>query len=678
MNASISRLSFVNNRKTGTKIATGFAVVLLILAVSSILVYFAFGRSADALKDYSKLVANSAVFRDIGQQVAQYQGHVREYVFSNDEATAALARKEGDALHGLIARGLTMVTNPERHQLVEDAAKQADLYASTFEHAHAMNLEQIKLQAEVLEVAGHRLTDGFTALLAVAVKTENADLIALVAQGRMLSLLGRLDVSERLGTHNETAAKSAEEHFTALEQVLAQISIANKDNGAQTAIKNQTELLDRYKTAFRRAAGLDADQMALMNGAMTQIGSALSEDSNKAKESNLADQAAAETLALTATARGKTQVMWLGLAGLAIGAVLASLIGRGISQPVVRMCASMRALAAGDKTVEIPGVGRMDEIGEMADAVQVFKSNLIEADRRGEEIEQHKAAAEAERKAEILRLASTFEVGVSGVVNSVASQANEMQSAAQAMTHTAEQATRRATAVAASVEQASVNVQTVASSAEELSTSVLEIGRQVEQSSKIAAEAVTQAEKTSATVEGLARSAGRIGEVVRLIETIAGQTNLLALNATIEAARAGDAGKGFAVVASEVKSLANQTAKATEDIRAQIGDMRGATEQTVEAIRSIGETIRHISEIATAIASAVEEQGAATREIANNVQQAAQGTQDIATNIEHVSTAASDTGAAATQVLGAAAALSKQSEALRRDVSTFLATVRAA
>ncbi|MFZ0021797.1 MAG: HAMP domain-containing methyl-accepting chemotaxis protein, partial [Acetobacteraceae bacterium] len=436
--------------------------------------------------------------------------------------------------------------------------------------------------------------------------------------------------------------------------------------------------IDTYQAGFTRAANLDTDQIALVNGAMVQAGAALAEDVVKAKDSNLADQAATETAAQSVTGNGETLVMWLGLAGLAAGAVLAWLIGRGISRPVVGMCAAMRALAGGDKTVEIPCIGRKDEIGQMADTVAVFKNNMIEADRLRDETERNKAEAEKERKAGMLRLADNFEAGIKGVVNSVASQATEMQSSAQAMTQTAEQATHQATAVAASVEEASANVQTVASSAEELAASVREIGQQVEHSSKISSQAVIEADKTNATVEGLAKTAQRIGDVVQLIETIAGQTNLLALNATIEAARAGDAGKGFAVVASEVKSLANQTAKATEDIRVQIGEIQAATGQTVDAIRSIGATIRQMSEIATTIASAVEEQGAATREIATNVHQAAQGTSDIATNIEGVSRAATDTGSAATQVLGAAGELSKQAETLRRDVDEFLATVRAA
>ncbi len=671
-------LSFISDRTIGTKVSAGFAVVLLTLAVSSVLAWLSFGHVAAALEDYTTLVTNSAIYRDIDLQVTQYRGHVREYTFSDDEATAATAVKDGEVLRQLIASGLAKVTHPERRRLLEDAAKQTDTYAANFEHARAMNVEQGKLETDVLDPVGQQMTDGFTAIITGANKAGVADLLPMAIEGRRLSLIARLDVNKRLGRRDEAAAKSAAQTFDALRHTLAQIDSATKGTDVNAAASAQIKLIDTYQAAFTRAASLDSDQIALVNGAMEQGGTTLADDAVKAKDSNLADQAVTEKAAQTVTGNGETLVMWLGLAGLAAGAVLAWLIGRGISRPVIAMCAAMRALAGGNKTVEIPGVGRKDEIGQMADTVAVFKNNMIEADRLREETERHKAAAEAERKTGMLRLADNFEAGIKGVVNSVASQATEMQSSAQAMTHTAEQATHQATAVAASVEEASANVQTVASSAEELSASVREIGQQVEHSSKIASQAVIEADKTNATVEGLAKTAQRIGDVVQLIETIAGQTNLLALNATIEAARAGDAGKGFAVVASEVKSLANQTAKATEEIRAQISEIQGSTGQTVEAIRSIGATIRQMSEIATTIASAVEEQGAATREIATNVHQAAQGTSNIATNIEGVSRAAGDTGAAATQVLGAAGELSKQAETLRRDVDEFLATVRAA
>jgi methyl-accepting chemotaxis protein len=589
-----------------------------------------------------------------------------------------MAVKEGTALHELIAKGLARVSNPERHGLLESMAKQAEAYTSGFAHVHEMNREHVKLEAEVLDVVGQQMTDGFSVVLAGVMKAGNNDLVPLVVEGRRLSLLARLDVNKRLARHDEAAARSAEQQFNELKRTVAQLDAATKDSELNATVLSETKQIDSYQSTFRRAATLDSEQIALVNGVMRQAGDALAAAAIRAKDSNFAAQAETELDMLAVVGRGNMLVMVLGLAGLAAGVVLAWLIGRGISHPVVRMCEAMRALANGDRTVEIPGVGRKDEIGQMADTVAVFRDSMVEAERLREDNERHKAEAEAERKAGMIRLADTFEAGIKGVVNSVASQATEMQSAALAMTHTAETATQQATAVAASVEQASANVQTVATAAEELSASVLEIGRQVEQSSNIADHAVVEADRTNTTVEGLSRTAQRIGEVVQLIETIAGQTNLLALNATIEAARAGDAGKGFAVVASEVKSLASQTAKATEEIRAQISEIQGATGQTVEAIRSIGTTIRQMSEIATTIASAVEEQGAATREIASNVHQAAQGTGDIASNIEGVSHAAGETGAAASQVLSSAGELARQSETLRRDVDDFLANVRAA
>jgi methyl-accepting chemotaxis protein len=662
----------------GTKIALGFATVLVILAVSSTAAWLAFSRVSDSLGVYAELVANSAIFRDIDKTVAQYRGHAREYIYSDNEATAEQASKEGGAVHDLIASGLARVTNPERHAMLETMAKQADSYAAGFAHVRDLNGQQAKLESEVLDVTGQQMTDGFTAVTDAASKASNTDLVLQAVSGRRLSLMSRLDANKRLGRRDAAAEKSANQNLDDLRRTLQSLDAATKGSEVNAIVAAEAKLVDTYQSAFQRAVSLDSQQVALVNGAMREAGDALEANAVKAKDSNLAAQADIEKDTIATVARGIRLVTTLGVAALVIGVALAWLIGRGISRPVVRMCEAMRALADGDKTIVVPGVGRKDEIGQMADTVQVFKDSMIEADHLREANEKQKAEAEAERKAGMFKLADTFEASIKGVVNSVASQATEMQSAAQSMTHTAEQATQQATAAAASVEEASANVQTVATAAEELSSSVMEIGRQVEQSSKIANEAVGEADRTNTTVEGLNHAAQRIGEVVQLIETIAGQTNLLALNATIEAARAGDAGKGFAVVASEVKSLASQTAKATEEIRAQIGEIQGATGQTVEAIHNIGATIRQMSEIATAIASAVEEQGAATREIATNVHQAAQGTGEIATNIGGVSRAASDTGAAATQVLSSAGELARQSETLRRDVDQFLATVRAA
>jgi methyl-accepting chemotaxis protein len=380
----------------------------------------------------------------------------------------------------------------------------------------------------------------------------------------------------------------------------------------------------------------------------------------------------------TAVATTFTATLLGAVVSLALAGCFCWLLTRGISRPVVTMTAAMTRLAEGDHAAEIPARDRRDEIGQMAHAVEVFKENAIEIERLQAEQEEMEKRAAAEKRRAMNDLADRFSESVAAVVDAVSSAAGEMQSQARSLSATAEETSRQSTAVAAASEQASANVQTVASAAEELSGSIVEIGRQVAESTRIAEQAVEEAGRTNIAVTGLAEAAQKIGEVVSLINAIAEQTNLLALNATIEAARAGEAGKGFAVVASEVKSLATQTAQATEEIGAQISAMQAATGASVSAIEKIGGVISQISEIATAIASAVEQQGAATQEIARNVQQAAAGTDEVSSNITGVTQAAAETGTAAGQVLNTADGLYKQSEALRTHVDGFLGQIRVA
>jgi methyl-accepting chemotaxis protein len=381
--------------------------------------------------------------------------------------------------------------------------------------------------------------------------------------------------------------------------------------------------------------------------------------------------------------------------GLVVAAASFWIVGWRVVKPIQWITASMGTLAAGNHEITLPPA-RQDEVGAMAKAVAVFRDNAIEVERmraeeearkqqeleaeerRRAEEEQRKQEAEREKREAMLKLADTFESRVGGVVQNVSSAATEMESTAQAMSATSEQTTRQSTAVAAAAEQATSNVQTVASAAEELSSSIAEISRQVATSNDVAKRGVGQAEQTNATVRGLAEAADKIGEVIKLIQDIAEQTNLLALNATIEAARAGEAGKGFAVVASEVKSLANQTAKATDEIGQQISAMQSATTGAVDAIQGITAVISEISETAAAIASAVEEQGAATQEIARNVQQAAAGTQEVSSNITGVSEGAQETGNAVGNMMSAAGELAREAETLRKEVDGFLGEIRAA
>ena len=375
--------------------------------------------------------------------------------------------------------------------------------------------------------------------------------------------------------------------------------------------------------------------------------------------------------------RSSLMEMALAATVLLLGGALALLIGRSIVRPLAAMTGAITRLAAGDKASAIPSRDSRDEIGDIARAVEVFRQNAIRADAVAAEQEAERVVKER-RVAQLSELVRGFEAQVSGLVGKLSSSSTELEATAQSMTATAGQTNSQACAVAAAAEEASSGVQTVAAAAEELSCSISEISRQVAQAARVTEKAVGDARRTDEIVQALAQGAQKIGDVVGLITSIAGQTNLLALNATIEAARAGDAGKGFAVVASEVKSLAQQTAQATEEIAGQVAQIQAATQEAVGAIGGITLTIGEVSAIATAIAAAVEQQGAATSEIASNVAQTASSTHDVSTTISGVSEAAQSTGVAAAQVLDAAGTLSRQAEQLTREMGSFVAGVRAA
>ncbi len=392
----------------------------------------------------------------------------------------------------------------------------------------------------------------------------------------------------------------------------------------------------------------------------------------------LAAQASAR-ISQVAVARGqrhiRVDIILLIAGGTAIALSFWIVLWR-VTRPLGRMTGAMERLAAGDKQIEIAWTGRADEIGGMARALGVFRENAIENERLQHERSERESRTLEEKRGSMLELADRFEAQVTGVVEAVAGEIRQMEGIAGRMAETADQGTQKSAAVAAASREATSNVTTVAMAAEELSASISEIGRQAGQSADISGRAVEQAIRTDETVRGLTEAAGRIGEVVDLINDVAGQTNLLALNATIEAARAGEAGKGFAVVANEVKNLANQTAKATEEISKQIAAVQDETRDAVDDIQGIRDIIGELNDISMTIAAAVEEQGISTKEIARNVQQAAAGTEEVNANIESVSTAAGDTGSAARQVMTATESLAQRAGELSREFARFLAGIR--
>ncbi|HFQ16091.1 MAG TPA: methyl-accepting chemotaxis protein, partial [Rhodobacteraceae bacterium] len=356
--------------------------------------------------------------------------------------------------------------------------------------------------------------------------------------------------------------------------------------------------------------------------------------------------------------------------------VLAMLISRSITRPIHAITETMEKLTSGHLDTEIPALKRRDEVGIMARAVDVFKKGLLETRRLENEQTALKQQSEEEKREMMNAIADDFKSSVGGIVETVSAASAELNATAQAMSGIAEETSSQSAAVSAASEEASTNVQTVAAASEEMSHSIEEINQQVHMASTAAQQAVAEVEKTGAQMESLASTADKIGEVVKMISDIADQTNLLALNATIESARAGEAGKGFAVVANEVKGLASQTARATEDIIAQVSEIQNATREAVAAMNGVGDVIRTVDETSAVIAASMEEQGAATREIAHNVQEAASGTEEVARNITGVSQASQEAGAASGQVMAAASELSQQSELLKREVDNFIVQIR--
>ncbi|MET3413570.1 MULTISPECIES: CHASE3 domain-containing protein [Methylobacterium] len=508
---------------------------------------------------------------------------------------------------------------------------------------------------------------------------EQVERMSLAMVNRETGLRGYLIAAEPRFLEPETAGREA---FAAAWSEMRRLVA---DNPAQQArLTDLKSLADRWGSAF-------ADrEIALMRDAATReearrimisgVGKAIM-DEIRAKTAEIADteralmngraQAAATAIAATRSA----SLIGLGLMA-GIGLIGLALLQIGIAKPVRAITAAMTRMAANDLRTEVPGVGRGDEIGAMADAVRVFRDGLVRAATLEAEAAQARAALDAQRKAAMVEMADGFQAAVGGVVRAVSSAASELESTAARMSFAAAETADQSTTVAAAAEQAATNVSTVAAAAEELGTTIHEIGRQVQTAADFADTAVAEAGRSADLMRSLRESATRIGDVVGLISGIAGQTNLLALNATIEAARAGAAGRGFAVVASEVKELAEQTAKATEEVARQVGEIQSWTGDASDAITRVVSRINEISAVSSGIAAAVEEQGSATQEIVRNVGQAALGTGAVTNNITAVARSAEGAGSAAAQVLEAASGLLGQAQQLDVEVGRFLDTVR--
>jgi methyl-accepting chemotaxis protein len=654
----------------------GFAVVLALSAVSMGMAYLGFERVSSGVATYRNSVSEADLARNIDRELISYRALAQYYVVTGKEDDAKAALSAETSLKDAIDQSMKGTTNPARLDQITRLAREFRTFTKIFADIVKVKRDSALVTQNQLARGGNMLRYKLDDLPSNA---DDSELQAIqfgakkvADQFQAVTALANTFVINS----DQTVAASALARLKFVDNSLKAVSSTNEK--ITQGLKEAAALLEEYRQALSKliANSKEIDELV---AEMADSAAAIVKGASAMKADLQSDQQRLESESDAAISETERLIMMLAAGGFLLGGAWAFLLGKGISRPMTAMCKAMRELAGGNFDVVLPGLGRKDELGEMAGAVEEFKMQAIaKAERDAAAQDAQNKAAGAARRAELIRFADQFEAAVGTIVSNVSASAVQLEQAAGTLTRTAETTQSLSSRVVGASEEASSNMQSVATATEELSTSVDEIGRRVRESNRIAEAAVLQAQQTDGRIGKLSRAAQEIGDVVKLITAIAEQTNLLALNATIEAARAGDAGRGFAVVASEVKSLASQTAKATDEISSHILGMQGATQESVAAIKEIGGTIGQISEIASSIAGAVEQQSAATQEIARNVQSVAQGTHEAAANITQVNRGATETGAASEEVLNSAKILSTESTRLRDELDRFMANIRAA
>jgi methyl-accepting chemotaxis protein len=657
-----------------TRIYGGFGLLVLLGLALAVFGCWQLSSIKDGVHRMTKLSDGMVRVLQIGRAIETIHRAAIVYTAAGNEESLRDASNAAAKAAELLQAAAQATTSSERRRAYNDLQTSLNEFQRKRE-ALVQSTQAINTERSKLFTGGDQLTSATAKLAEAARASSDASVSRAAIDIEPAVLLVRVANWRFLATHDASGpatfkanAAKASAAVAALEQGELANAIRPLLAATKTALADYIAAFDSVSTQMLKRDELFDKQLAPllidMRTTAANAQSSLSHDFEQIRDAN--DGAIESAIALQEVAAGLA---------LVIGGLMAYLIARIIIGPVAAMTDAMQRLATGDARVEVPSRDNSDEIGAMARAVEVFKQNVVERRRLEDEKAQNEVRSVQERYVALARLADTFSGSVGGIIETVS--ATELEAAATTLTRTAETTHDLAGAVAGASEDASTNVQSVATAAEELFASVNEIGRQVQQSTTIAAQAVKQAEATDARIGDLSQAASRIGDVVQLITAIAEQTNLLALNATIEAARAGESGRGFAVVAQEVKTLAAQTQKATGDIGAQITGMQAATQQSVGAIKEIGTTISRISEIASIIAAAVEQQSATTQEISRSINRASQSTGQVATKIGEVNRGASETGSASSQVLTSARSLANEGNRLKVEVEKFLATVRA-
>lgn len=669
-------LSTWQNLKIGVRLAMGIGLVLILLVMVAGASYLGLTNGNTSFGDYRIMARQTSAAGVMNNHLAAARLNVKDFLLKNTDESVKNVEAAIGKLREEIERSRSLFAHSaDEMRRMEDVLQAADAYNAAFSKAVGFRQQRDEFVG-AMNQHGPAAEKHLTGIMTAAYQASDPMAAYRACDALRTALMARVYANKFLNENQVEHAEETKAHLKNFDDKV-NLMLAELDNAEHHDMSKEAVAATRsYAAAFEGAYQAILARNDIVNNELNKIGPSIEAALDQLMAENKAEQDALGPKASASMQESLSIAIVISVIAITMGIVVGYLIARSITRPIGGMTSAMGVLAGGDFSVEVPAQNRKDEIGLMAKALQVFKDNMIKA-RALDSAAKQAQEQQLERGRRMDAAVAAFDTAIGEVVDAVSAAATQLQATAQNLSATAEETSRQSGVVAAASEETTQNVQTVASATEQLSASISEISNQVSESTRIVAEAVDQAEDTDGKVKKLAEAAQKIGDVVTLINEIAGQTNLLALNATIEAARAGEAGKGFAVVASEVKNLATQTAKATEDITGQVREIQESTQSSARAIRDITGTIRRVSDISTTIAAAVEEQGAATQEISRNIQQAAAGTAEVSTNITGVTEAAQQTSAGSAQVLGAATELAANGARLKREVDLFLHTVRA-
>ncbi|MGB1026400.1 MAG: methyl-accepting chemotaxis protein [Rhodospirillaceae bacterium] len=663
----------------GRKILLGFSCVLAILVVVAGLGIMNFIRASENVTAFADVAETAGDVAAIERNFLTMQRHASDYVkYGRTEDSQQVAALSQTLLSQIDAAKAKAVAANRDTAALDVIARDVAVYAQDFEKVRALGVDYRSLLANELVPTGAQLEADLAAVMANLERTQGEAVTLRASEVMNLVLKVQFLTSVAVGREDKSVVETARTALGDLQAGLQRLATQVSAGADRDSVVAMQALVAKYAAVTETILAEQAEITGLVEGEMAQLSGEMSQVAQGMAQAALTEEQGIKETLKSQILMAEIEMIVIGLGGVIVGLVLALLIGRMLSRSINGMSNAMTALADGNLEVTVPCLNRKDELGRMAAAVEVFRQNALDKVRLEEEQKEAERRTEAAKRQMLDSLANTFDSSTGHIIQGVAGASTEMTATATQMSSTASETTQQAIAVASAAEQASTNVQTVAAATEQLNMSITEISNQVNRASTIAGSAADKAVYTQETFDGLVDAADQVGAVIELINDIAEQTNLLALNATIEAARAGDAGKGFAVVANEVKALANQTSKATGQIAERIASIQESTRGAAGSISDIRTTVAEVHEISATIASAIEEQGAATQSIAVSVQQAASGTELVTRNIAEVSMAATQTGEASQEVRSAADELSRQAEVLRASVGTFLSDLRAA